>query len=160
MSTALVLHGHSWSRCLSDRSTLCSDSQVCPKHEDAALPVLPSTLPWSRAFPPWLQPHGSVPRPPCSLNPLISQSHGPKPTSQCLGHLVWKVRRDGTWLALGWESSWEYWGWGVFPYPAGSPRSLPCGLALLSSYPSLNNTRTRENVQYCCISAVRFAEKR
>lgn len=59
--------------------------------------------------------------------------------------LIWKNRQDGTWLALDWESSWKYWGQGASPpsYPAGSPSSLSCRLALLSSYPSLNNIRTR-----------------
>lgn len=142
------------------------DSQMRPKDGEVALLVLPPTFPRSRAFSPQLQRGGPVPRFALQYsNCLISHScwirtgketrwvNAFQPNKAWARKhiivsgtcLLWKTRQDRTWLALGWESSWEYWGWDAFPssYPAGSPLSLPCRLALLSSYPRLNNTRTR-----------------
>lgn len=141
------------------------DSQMCPKDGEVALLVLPSTFPQSRAFSQWLQRGGPVPRFALQcLNHMISHSCWIRTSKEMywtnalqpnkvwakkhvivsVTCLIWKTRKDGTWSALGWESSWEDQGWGASPssYLAGSPSSLPGRLALLSSYPSLNNTRT------------------
>lgn len=53
----------------------------------------------------------------CFSCALISRRHGPKPTSQCLEHLSWKVGKDRTWSAPGWGSS--------SPFSLSSPLSSP-----------------------------------
>lgn len=117
MSTALVLHRSWWSRCLA----------VVQWQPD-----VPKAWGWCFAC---ASLHTALGQsistvPPRSLNPLISQSFGPKPTPQCLEHLMWKVRKDGAGLALGQESSWEHWGW-----DAPSVSALQTGSSLLSPQP-------------------------